>query len=359
MVAEGSPGFDSLADLEGRAGERAPADILAYINGGSGEERSLRANLEAFRSRRLRPRVLRGVSEIDLTTTFLGTPLARPWYVAPMAYQGDIAPGGELAVARAAAGAECLAAISTLSSASLEEIARAAPAGRRWFQLYLQPELEASLQLVRRAAAAGYGALVVTVDVPMLAVRDRQRSGGFAIDERRRLGNAPGVVPPSRRPEPAAGRYRLRADAASDWEVIDRLREATRLPIVLKGILRGDDAATAVDHGVRGIIVSNHGGRQLDGAIAALDALPEVVAAVGDRAEVYVEGGVRRASDILIARALGARGVGIGRPVLWALLAGGESGVAHYFELLTEELVNALALAGLGSLDEVGPDLLA
>ncbi|MCI4354237.1 MAG: alpha-hydroxy-acid oxidizing protein [Thermoplasmata archaeon] len=350
--------FRTLADLERVAESRVPGAIWDYIQGGAGEERTLQANREAFRRRTLRPRVLVDVSALDPTTSMLGTPVRAPYYVAPTAYQGQIHPDGERGTARAAAGAGVLAMFSTLSSTSLEAIAEASGPGPRWFQLYLQPEFARTRQLVERAERAGYSAIVLTADVPMLAVRDRQAREGFALDAPVELGNGPEFVMPPRVASREGAVFRLRPEAAVGWPIIDRLREVTELPIVVKGILRPDDAHRAVEHGARAIVVSNHGGRQLDGAPAALDVLPEIVAAVGTRAEVYLDGGVRRASDVLLALALGARAVGIGRPVLWALAVGGAEGVARYLSLLEAELVNVMALCGTAKLADVDRSLL-
>jgi isopentenyl diphosphate isomerase/L-lactate dehydrogenase-like FMN-dependent dehydrogenase len=339
-------GFRTLSDLERVAEARTPVGIWDYVQGGAGEERTLRANVEAFRRRTLLPRVLRDVSTIDPTTHFLGAPVAAPFFVAPTAYQGQVHPDGERATATAAAGAGVLAMFSTLSTCSIEEIAQAGGSGPRWFQLYLQPEFPRTQELVRRAERSGYGAIVLTVDVPLLAVRDRQAREGFALDAPVVLGNGPEFVSPARAPTADHGRYRLRPETGSGWNILERLQEATKLPIVVKGVLRREDARAAVDHGARAIVVSNHGGRQLDGAPASLDVLHEVVEEIGGRAEVYLDGGVRRGSDIAIALALGARGVGLGRPVLWALAAGGAAGVARYLSLLQSEFVNVMALCG-------------
>ena len=345
--------FRTLAELERVAEGRIPPGIWDYIQGGSGEERTLAANRDAFRRRTLRPRVLIPSSELDPATTLLGAPVRVPFYVAPMAYQAQVHPDGEIGTAAAASGAGALAVISTLSSAPLEAIAAASGDGRRWFQLYLQPEFERSCELVERAERAGYRAIVLTVDVPMLAVRDRQAREGFALDAPVALGNGPEYVSPPRAPTRDRAGYRLPPEVAPGWEILDRLRERTRLPIVVKGILRPDDARRAVEHGARGIVVSNHGGRQLDGTPASLDALADIVAVVGSTAEVYLDGGVRRASDVLTALALGARAVGIGRPVLWALGAGGRAGVARYLSLLEAELVNAMSLCGAPRLSDL------
>ncbi len=351
-------GFRTLRDLEESASHRVLDHVWAYIQGGSGDERTLAANLAAFRRRSLKPRVLVDVTALDLSTTVLGRRVRAPFFVAPTAYQGMIHPDGEVAVARAARDAGLLGAFSTLSSRSLEEIAAASGDGVRWFQLYLQPDFTVSKSLVERAERAGYAAIVLTADVPVLGSRDRQAQGGFAIDASVPVGNGADVVPPSRAPLLQGEEFRLRSDAGATWEVLDQLSEATRLPIVVKGILTGPDARRAVDHGARGILVSNHGGRQLDGSPAALDALAEVVASVGGATEVYLDGGVRRGSDVLVALAMGARAVGLGRPVLWALAAGGGAGVAHYFSLLGVELATSMALAGRTNLAAIDASLL-
>ncbi len=316
------------------------------MDGGAGEEHTLRANRDSFSRQILRPRALAGLTSVDLSTTILGTRVDVPFFVCPMAYQASVHSDGELATARAAAGAGALAIFSTLSSASLEAIAGASGAGPRWFQLYLQPEMEENRALLQRAQEAGYSAIVLTVDLPILGIRDAQLHHGFALDASPPLGNGAAVLSPQRAAEFTAGGFRLRADAAHGWEVLGELRQHTNLPLVVKGVLTGEDAKAAVDHGARAVIVSNHGGRQLDHAPASLEALPEVAAAVGHRAEVYLDSGVRRGADIIAALALGARAVGVGRPVLWALAVGGESGVREYLAMLREELAVTFALMG-------------
>ncbi len=352
-------GFRTLSDLEPAAARKVPPPVWAYIQGGSGVERTLEHNLEAYRCWALRPKVLAGVSALELGTTLLSETVRAPFFVAPSAYQGLVHPGGETETARAAARAGILAVYSTLSSRSLEDIANASGTGPRWFQLYLQPDFSVSRKLVERAEKAGFTAVVLTVDMPVIGVRDRQSEGGVAFDWSVPTGNGPDVVPPARSPVPEGRRFVLRPDAAATWEIVDRLRAVTDLPIVVKGILNAEDARHAVEHGARAIVVSNHGGRQLDGAPASLEALPEVVAAVGAEVEVYLDGGIRRGSDVLIALALGARGVGIGRPVLWALAAGGEAGVSHYLELMTHDLAVSMALVGRSRIAEVDRTLVA
>jgi len=359
MGSASLPGFRTLSELEAAAQGRLPPALWDYVQGGAGDERTLAENLGAFRRRALRPRVLVPLRGLDPTTTLLHTRVRSPFFVAPTAYQGQIHPEGEPAVARAAADAGVLGVFSTLSTFPLEEIARASGAGPRWFQLYLQPTFDRTVDLVRRAERAGFTAIVLTADVPLLAVRDRQAREGFALDAPVPLGNGPEFVSPARAPAPDGDRYRLRPELSEGWAILDRLRAATHLPIVVKGILRADDARAAVDRGARGIVVSNHGGRQLDRAVSSLAALPEVLAEVGKEAEVYLDGGVRRGSDVAIALSLGARAVGLGRPILWALAVGGKAGVARYLELLREELVNVMALCGCESLAQFGPELLA
>jgi 4-hydroxymandelate oxidase len=354
VVEEPPGGFQTLAELEAEASRRLPADVWAYIQGGAGPETTVRENQGAFRRWQLWPRPLAGIREVDLRTTLLGAPVAAPIFVAPTAYQTLIHRGGEVATARAASAAHLLAVFSTLSSLSLEAIAEAAPVGPRWFQLYLQPDFSTTTELIRRAEKAGYTAIVVTVDAPVLGVRDRQTRDGVAIRSPVPSGNGPHIRPPARVPEYADERFVFPPDAAVDWSVLTQIRGVTHLPIVVKGILAAEDARLAVEAGARAVVVSNHGGRQLDAAVPTIEALPGVVAAIGSRAEVYMDGGVRRGTDVLTALALGARAVGIGRPVLWALAVGGEAGVARLFSLLTMELAVSMMLAGRKSVEAIG-----
>lgn len=352
--------FPSLGDLEATAAKRVPADLWSYIQGGAAEEATLAANREAFRRRALRPKVLTGLREVDLTSTLLGSEVAAPLYVSAMAYLGAIHPEGEIGVARACAAAGVPMMVGTLSSQSLESVARGAPAGPRWFQLYLQPKFQESRRLIERAEAAGYDAIVLTVDAPLFGRRDRQLRSGFGIDNVPPLGNGPGIVVPPRAPKHVGHSYLLQDDRCVGWDILEKIASVTSLPIVVKGPLTAKDARLAVAHGARGLVVSNHGGRQLDGAPATLDALHEVSVAAGRRAEVYLDGGVRRGRDVATALALGARAVGLGRPVLWALALGGEAGVKRYLDLLFEEIANTLFLLGRGrprdlKADVVGP----
>ncbi len=351
------PGFQTLAELEARAVARWSPALRGYVEGGAGEERTLSRNRTAFAEAVVYPRVLRGVASVDPRTTLLGRPVAVPFFVSPMAYHGAIHADGETAIAAAASEAGVLAAFGTLSTRSLEEIGRASGPGLRWFQLYHQADEAVERALLDRAAAAGFSAIAVTVDVPVLGVRDRQAQGGFAIDRSVPVGTARGVRPPARSPSDDHGVFRLPAEASATWEWLDRLRQLTRLPLVVKGILTPADARRCAEHGAQGIVVSNHGGRQLDGAPATLDVLPEIARAVGDRLEVYLDGGVRRGVDVLVALARGARAVGVGRPFLWALGVGGRSGVARYLTLLKLDLAAAMALTGCRTVAEITPDV--
>ena len=297
------------------------------------------------------------VEKIDLRTTLLGENVSAPFYISPTAYQGLLHTEAETATAKAAGEAGVLAVFSTISSRSLEEIAKTIPRGPRWFQLYLQPDPNTTEGLVRRAEKAGYTAIVLTIDAPVFGNRDQTILGGFNIGSIP-LGNGPSVLPPSR-PTAQGHYFQARKEASSTWNALDHLHEITNLPILVKGVLTAEDAREAVSHEARGVIVSNHGGRQLDQAPASLDALPEVVDEVGSETEVYLDGGVRRGSDVLIALALGARGVGLGRLVLWALAAGGEAGVARMIGLLKEDLATTMALTGRRTISEIDETALA
>ncbi len=356
MTDEPPGGFLTLSDLEAAASKMVVGPAWAYVQGGAGEEQTMKANREAFQRRTLRPRALVNVETLDLTTTLLQEKVSAPFYLSPTAYQGLLHPDGELATARAASSANVLAVFSTISSRSLEEIAQAAPVGPRWFQLYLQPDFATTQKLAERAEKAGYTALVLTVDAPVFGNRDQTILGGFNVGSIP-LGNGTDVFPPSR-PIPQGEHYHTRCEASATWDILDKLRKMTSLPLLVKGILTGEDARRALDHGSQGIIVSNHGGRQLDQAPASLDALPEVVKEVGFDAEVYLDSGIRRGSDILIALALGAKAVGLGRLVLWALAAGGETGIARMLTLLKEDLATTMALTGRRRIAEVDESLL-
>jgi 4-hydroxymandelate oxidase len=332
--------------LEALARERLPQAVFDYFAGGSGEEATLADNSAAWARLRLRPRVLRDVSSVDTSTELLGTPLRSPVLVAPTAYHSLAHPEGELATARGTREAGSLLVLSSRSSRRIEAVASCA--GPWWFQVYVFRDRGLTRSLVQRAAAAGARALVLTGDTPRVG-RKRRNRGDCPLPDEDFLVNLEGLT------------HREQAEQAPDvsFADIDRLREDSGLPVLVKGVLRADDARECLHHGAAGLIVSNHGGRQLDGAIATADALPEVVEASEGRVPVLVDGGVRSGRDVLRALALGARAVLLGRPVLWGLVTGGADGVRQVLDALREDTSHALALAGLPRLSDVGPDLLA
>jgi 4-hydroxymandelate oxidase len=320
-----------------------------FFAGGAGAERTLRGNLAAFDRLRIVPRVLRATGDRDLRTTLFGTGLATPILVAPTAFHLLAHPGGEAATAQGAAAAGTVMVVSMAATQPVEVIARAG--GPLWFQLYPQPDPGFTAAVVKRAEAAGCRALVVTVDSPVFGRRERDLRNGFT--------ELPaGLVCENMRDD--TGRVRdIAMDATAGWDRIGWLRTVTGLPILLKGVLHPADARLAVEHGVDGLIVSNHGGRQLDGAIATIDALPAVAEAVAKRIPVLVDGGIRRGTDVLIALARGADAVLVGRPVLDALVAGGATAVRDRLRELTAELDHAMALAGARRPGDLTPDLVA
>ncbi len=316
----------NLAEYEMLAREKLHLSIFDYVSGGANDEVTLRENRQAFERIQILPRVLVDVSQRDSSTTILGQTVSFPVMVAPMALQKMNHPEGEIAVTRAAGAAGVIMILSTLGSSTIEEVAAAAT-GPLWFQLYFR-DREVSQELVQRAEDSGYKVICLTVDVPQLGRRERDVRNNFMLLG---AGGAAGQPGP---------------DASLNWNDVDWLRSITHLPIVLKGIHRPDDALHAVEHGAAGIIVSNHGGRQLDTVPAGIEMLPEIVDAVGHQIEVYMDGGIRRGTDILKALALGARAVLLGRPILWGLAADGEAGARRVLDLLRAELDLALALSG-------------
>lgn len=339
----------NVDDYAEAARERLEPGAYGYIAGGAGDERTLRANAAAFGRWELRPRVLVDVGSVSTAVTVLGTELALPLLVAPTAFQRLCAPDGELAMARAAAAAGTAMILSTLSSVTPAELAAAAPGGTRWFQLYWARDRGFTQELVQGAAEAGFGALMLTVDLPVAGPRERDLRAGFALPEDLPLPN----IPLALQREDFHAALGAVVDDTLTWRDLEWLRSVCPLPLVLKGILTSEDAVLAAEHGADAVVVSNHGGRQLDGVPAALDALPEVVETVGERVEVLVDGGVRRGTDVLKALALGARAVLTGRAVLWGLAAAGEDGAARVLELLRREVETGLKLLGCTSPAEV------
>lgn len=337
----------TVDDAERQAEEVLSPEAWAYIAGGAGDERTLRWNREAFSDFRLRYRVLVDVSSVATETTVLGTPVSMPVLVAPAAFQSIAHEEGEVATAQGAAAAGTIMCLSTVATATPAEVATAAPGAPRWLQIYVFKDREVTDDVIAQALELGFSALVLTADLPVVGIRRREERAGWA-------------VPDEAVPAFVAARARGDADAslgiiesALEWSYVTELRERWEVPIVVKGLVTAEDARLACEHGASGVVVSNHGGRQLDGAIASLHALPEVVEEVGDRAEIYLDGGVRRGTDVVTALALGARAVLVGRPVVFGLAIGGAKGVEQVLEILRDETENALALLGCRSPDEV------
>jgi lactate 2-monooxygenase len=358
----------SLGELEREVQRSAEPRIADYVFGGAGSEDTMRANIEAFRRWRIVPRMLRDVSERDLSVTVLGTEMPAPVALAPIGVQTIAHADGELAVARAVAALGLTMTLSTVSGYSLEDVAAAASAPK-WFQLYWPRDPELARSLISRAQAAGYRALVVTVDTFLPGWKPRDLQGAWQpFLEGAGIANylADPVFrslldrPPEEDPQAAVGQFVYQfSNPSLTWRDLELLRAATSLPIALKGILHPDDARAAREHGIDGVVVSNHGGRQVDGAIAALDALPAIAAAVGQELAVLLDSGIRSGADIFKALALGADAVLVGRPYLWGLAAGGEDGVVAVLRALLAELDLTIGLSGYRRPGDLGPESLA
>jgi 4-hydroxymandelate oxidase len=325
-----SGGPVNVWDYERLAAEKLDANAHAYFAGGAGDEVTLRDNLAAFERRKLRPRMLVDVSTVSTATTVLGTEISMPIMIAPLAIQRMAHPEGELATARAAASARTIMCLSSAATSSPAEVAAAAPGAPHWFQVYVWRSRSITEAAIDEAVANGFSALVLTVDVPYLGRRERDLRVDFKVPEHLTV---------------QGDLFAENFDAGVSWRDIEWLA-GYGLPLVIKGLLTAEDAKLACEHGAAAVVVSNHGGRQLDGVAASLDALEEVVDAVDGRAEVLLDGGVRRGTDALKAIALGARAVLIGRAMLWGLAAAGEEGVADVLRLLRDEVELGLALLG-------------
>jgi isopentenyl diphosphate isomerase/L-lactate dehydrogenase-like FMN-dependent dehydrogenase len=342
----------TVADFEALAEEKLDPGVAGYFFGGAGDELTLGENVEAWSRWRLRPRVLVGLEAWSTEAQVLGEAVSMPILVAPVAYQGLVDADGEVAMARAAAASGTVMCLSTLATRRPGEVAAGAPDGRRWFQLYCFRDEGVTRALVEEAVDCGFEAIVVTVDAPRGGNRERDWRSGFKVPEE--LG-VPSV-------EAALGSGRAVTieetfglmEPALGWSDLEDLASECPVPVLVKGVLTGEDAALAVEHGAAGVIVSNHGGRQLDRSPATADVLPEVVDAAEERVPVLVDGGIRRGVDVAIALALGADAVLVGRPALWGLAAGGEEGAGRVLELLREELELTLALCGCASPAELG-----
>ena len=365
MMAERQNGSEqivaiNLFELEMKARELLPQTAYDYHASGANDEITLRENRVAYERITLLPRMLVDVSERHMGTTVLGEPVSMPILIAPTAFQGLAHPKGEVATVKAAGAAKTLMTLSTLSTFSIEEVMTVAT-GPVWFQLYVFKDRAISASLVKRAEVAGCKAIVFTVDAPLLGRRERDVRNQFKMPDALSIKNllpgglqefpdgtassglAPGLAPC------IAPLF----DTTLVWKDIEWLVGITTLPVLVKGILRSDDAQLAVKHGASGVIVSNHGARQLDTTPATISVLPEIVDAVGGKVEVYVDGGIRRGTDVLKAIACGARAVFIGRPVLWGLASGAEAGVEHVLEMLRQEFDLAMALSGCPTLSSI------
>ena len=345
----------NLREFEPLARDVLSQMVFEYYASGASDDLTLRENEAAYQRIFLRPRAMAGVAKRSMKTTLFGHPMNAPILIAPMAYMMMAHADGEIAMARAAAARGLHMVVSTSATISLDEIATAVPDGQRWFQLYLYKDREAARELVQHAESCGYKALVLTVDRPYLGKRENDIRNNFGLPDHLQAKNLP---PEASRGGVAAYRALMFEDDLR-WSDVAWLKSITNLPVLVKGVIRGDDAQLALDHGADGVIVSNHGGRQLDGAMATIDALPDVAQAVNGAVPVLVDGGIRRGSDVLKALARGANAVLLGRPLLWALALDGEVGVGRALDLINEELDLALALCGCRSLAEVTPDLLA
>ena len=351
----------SLSDYEAAAADVFDQASWAYLTGGAGDELTLAANARAFHCVSIVPRVLRKfeAGAGGTRTTLLGEKLCHPIMVAPVAYQRLAHPDGERATALAAAAQDALMVLSTQSSVPMEEIRAQGPACR-WFQLYLQPAREATRALVKRAEAAGFRALVVTVDAPVSGLRNSEQRAGFQMPESVRadaLAGLAGAEPRARHEDESLILDHVMPQAPT-WEDVAWLRRETALPLVIKGILSADDAELAIEAGAAAIAVSNHGGRTLDTLPATLDVLPEIARRVAGRVPLILDGGIRRGTDVFKAIALGASAVMVGRPIVHGLAVAGAYGVSHVLRILRDELEIAMALAGCQDIGAIGPSML-
>lgn len=341
------------------AEENLPQMAYDYYAGGAHDEITLRENHSAYDRLALRYRVMRDISNRSLATTVLGQDIDMPIIVAPTAFHNMATADGELATVRAAGAVGTIMTLSTLSTTAVEDVTDAA-SGPVWFQLYVYTDRDATKSLVRRAEEAGCKALVLTVDAQIWGRRERDEHNDFQLPSGLVMKNLEASGDgsfPEVEGSGLAAYVNEKFDKALTWKDLDWLASLTDLPVLVKGVVRGDDAMRAVENGAAGVVVSNHGGRQLDTSPATIEVLPEVVAAVDNRAPVLIDGGIRRGTDVLKALALGAAAVQVGRPVLWGLAANGEDGARHVLELLRDELDLAMALCGVTSVSELTPDL--
>ncbi|NXS47818.1 HAOX2 oxidase, partial [Balaeniceps rex] len=342
-----------LSDFEEYAKKYLPKTAWDFFAAGADDCSTRDENILAYKRIHFRPRMLRDVSMMDIRTKLLGTEISFPVGIAPTGFHQLAWPDGEKSTARAAKAMNICYIASTYSTCTLEEISTAAPGGLQWFQLYIHRNRAVSQQLVQRAEALGFQGLVLTADLPYTGKRRDDVRNGFRLPPHMKLKNLEGAFEVCK----MSPSFHSLIDPSVTWDDIYWLRSLTHLPIIIKGILTKEDAELAVRHGVQGIIVSNHGGRQLDGGPATIDALVEVVEAVQGRVEVYLDGGIRKGSDVLKALALGAKCVFIGRPALWGLAYKGEEGLREVLRILQDEFRLSMALAGCASVSEIGRHL--
>jgi (S)-mandelate dehydrogenase len=376
----GSLSAYSIEDLRGRARARLPRAVFDFFDGGAEDERALAANREAYARHRLVPHVLRDVSEVSLASNILGKPSALPMAVGPTGAAGFGWHKGDIAIARAAAKAGIPYGLSTSATASIEEIAAAIPQGRRWFQAYILKNRAATESLIARARAAGFEALMITVDLPVGGKRERDQRNDFSIPFRftrrnlldfalhpqwslpmllrgvPKMPNLAGLdaATDSKSLASSVGRN---YDPSFDWDDLRRVRDLWDGKLIVKGVMRISDAERAARIGCDALVVSNHGGRQLDAGLATLEALGPIARAVGGELEVMVDGGIRRGSDIVIALALGAKAVLVGRPTLYGMCAYGEAGASRAIDILQDEFRRTMQLCGLTQVSQISPDL--
>ncbi|XP_055625413.1 uncharacterized protein LOC129768057 [Toxorhynchites rutilus septentrionalis] len=346
----------SLKDYEKRACDIIPPIALGYFRSGAGDELSLKLNRICFDRLRIRPRMLNSSASRDMTANLFGQRYAVPFGISPMAMQRMAHPEGEVANAKAAASRGAGFTLSTIATSSIEEIAAGAPNSPKWFQLYIYKDRKLTESLVRRAEKAGFKAIVLTVDAPMFGLRRSDMRNKFSLAPHLTLANFEGHLATSVQSKGGSGINEYvtqQLDPTLSWEDVKWLLNFTKLPVIVKGILTREDAIIAVDMGVHGIWVSNHGARQIDSVPASIEALPEVVAAVGDRTTIVMDGGVTEGTDIFKALALGAKMVFLGRPTLWGLAVDGQQGVEHILDILRKELDVAMALAGCKSVADI------
>lgn len=354
----------NIKGYEEQAARNLPREVYEFLAGGAGDETSLVTHAQAYQKIYLRPRVLVDVSSIDLSCSIFGKKLNLPFIAAPVAFKMLVHPEGELAVARAVANTAIGHTLSLNATKSIEDVASAAPNLKQqinWFQLYVLKDRVLTKEIIERAVAHGHNGICVTVDRPIRGKRDRDIQNGFTIPKTLKPGNLPSGYAGGNTPKggafSASNGIEL-IDPSLSWEDLDWIKSISKVPIILKGILHPLDAQLAVDQGIDGIIVSGHGARNLDGIIPPIEALPDIVNAVQGRAEVFVDGGIRRGTDILKALALGAKAVLLGRPLVWGLACEGEAGVQKVIEILEEELRISMALTGCTSLGRINKDIL-